>query len=110
MAEDVKQQPHALISLYLKLYKEKYGRSVTINRYKEKWSMMDVIESVGYERAKELLEYYFKTGKAGNPLQWFFLNFERLDDMLRKTQLDSERRNMLLLQTKQMVEQAELNE
>lgn len=109
MADNVKQ-PHALISLYAKLYNEKYGKSVVINRYKEKWAMMDVIESIGYERAQELIEYYFRTKKQGHPIQWFFLNFERLDDMLTKVTLDEERRNMLLLQTKKMVEEAELSE
>lgn len=109
MSETVKQ-PHALISLYCKLYEEKYNRKVTINRYKEKWAMLDIIESVGYDRAKELLEYYFKTAKAGHPLQWFYMNVERLDGMLNNIDLDKQRRNMLLLQTKQMVEEAGLNE
>lgn len=110
MADDNKQQPYVLISLYLKLYKEKYNKSITINRYKEKWSMIDIIESVGYDRAKELLEYYFKTGKVGHPLQWFYMNIEKLDTMLNNIQLDKQRRSMLLLQTKQMVEEAKVDE
>jgi hypothetical protein len=106
VADNTKQQPHALISLYAKLYTEKYNKTVMINRYKEKWAMQEVIDSVGYDRAKELIEYYFKlTSKQGHQLQWFYYNFDRLDDMLIKTEMDNERRNMLLLKTKQMVEE-----
>jgi hypothetical protein len=110
VADNPKQQPHALISLYAKLYSEKYGRSVMINRYKEKWAMQEVIDSIGYERSKELIEYYFTlTSKQNHQLQWFYYNFDRLDDMLNKTLLDNERRNMLLLKTKQMVEEGGIN-
>ncbi len=43
---------YALISLYENLYLDKYGKRPVVNRYREKWGMQDVIESVGYDRAK----------------------------------------------------------
>ena len=110
MADSTKQQPHALISLYLKLYSERYNKTITLNRFKEKWAMQEVIDSVGYDRAKELIEYYFSiTKQGGHQLQWFYYNFDRLDDMMNKVALDNERRNMLLLKTKQMVEEGGIN-
>ena len=69
------KQPYILISLYLSLYKERYNKAVTINKFREKWAMQDVIDSVGYDRAVELLKYYFKTAKSGHPLNFFYNNF-----------------------------------
>jgi hypothetical protein len=66
--------------------------------------MQDVIESVGYDRARELLEYYFRVTKQGHPLQWFFYNFDRLDDMLLQSEEDTQRRRKLREATKKMVE------
>lgn len=79
---------YALLDFYVKLYNKKYNRKPTINRHREKWAMNDVIDSVGYDRAKELLEYYFNTNNSGHSLSWFFYNFDRLDDM--KTRLDQD--------------------
>ena len=67
------KEPYVLIGLYLSLYKEKYNKTITINKFREKWAMQDVIDSVGYERAKELLVYYFATNKQGHPLTSFII-------------------------------------
>ena len=67
--------------------------------------MQDVVDSVGYDRAKELLEYYFRVTKPGHPLQWFFYNFDKLDETLENAQKDQQRRKILREQTKQMVEE-----
>jgi hypothetical protein len=69
--------------------------------------MQDVIDSVGYERAKELLEYYFKTSKSGHPLNFFFYNFDRIDQVETEMQKDKANRVMLREQTKKLVEGGE---
>ena len=104
MAKADTKQPYALLSLYEKLYSEKYKKIARLNKFKEKWAMQDVIESVGYDRARELLEYYFRVTKQGHPLQWFFYNFDRLDDMLLQSEEDTQRRRKLREATKKMVE------
>jgi len=104
MAKADAKQPYALLSLYEKLYSDKYQKTARLNKFKEKWAMQDVIESVGYDRAKVLLEYYFRVTKQGHPLQWFFYNFDRLDDMLLQSEEDMQRRRKLREATKKMVE------
>jgi hypothetical protein len=106
MAKADTKQPYALLSLYEKLYSDKYNKVARLNKFKEKWAMQDVIESVGYDRARELLEYYFRVTKQGHPLQWFFYNFDRLDDMLLQSNEDSRRRQKLREATKKMVEES----
>jgi len=105
MAKADAKQPYALLSLYERLYSEKYSKVARLNKFKEKWAMQDVIESVGYDRARELLEYYFRVTKQGHPIQWFFYNFDRLDDMLIQSEEDARRRQKLREATKKMVEE-----
>jgi hypothetical protein len=109
MAKEDAKQAYSLVSLYIALYKSRYNKQPIVNRYREKWAMQDVIDSVGFDRAKELLEYYFKCTRTGHPLQWFFYNFDRLDDVMVKSELDADKRKRLREQTKLLVEQ-ELNE
>jgi hypothetical protein len=98
------KQPYILISLYLSLYKEKYNKVITINKFREKWAMQDVIDSVGYDRAVELLKYYFKTAKSGHPLNFFYNNFDRIDQLEKEIKKDKAVRSILLEETKKMVE------
>ena len=66
--------------------------------------MQDVIDSVGYDRAKELLLYYFKTGKSGHPLNFFYNNFDRMDSFMKGSEADKESRRKLREATKKLVE------
>jgi hypothetical protein len=99
------KQPYVLIGLYQNLYKEKYDRVPTMNKFREKWAMQDVIDSVGFDRAKELLIYYFSLTKNGHPLQFFFYNFDKMDALKIEIEKDKEKRRLLLEETKKMVEQ-----
>ena len=93
-----------MITLYQSLYKDKYGRVPTINKFREKWAMQDVIDSVGFDRARQLLEYYFTLNKNGHPLQFFFYNFDKMDSIKVESDKDKEKRKLLLEQTKKLVE------
>ena len=98
------KQPYILIGVYLSLYKEKYNKSLTINKFREKWAMQDVIDSVGFDRAVQLLQYYFKTNKSGHPLNFFYNNFDRIDQLEKEIKKDKAVRSVLLEETKKMVE------
>ena len=86
------------------MYKDRYGKVPTINKFREKWAMQDVIDSVGFDRARELLEYYFTLNKNGHPLQFFFYNFDKMDAIKVESDKDKEKRRLLLEQTKKLVE------
>jgi hypothetical protein len=101
------KQAHALLTHYIYLFKDKYNRDPILNRYREKWGMQDVIDTVGYERAKDLIEYYFTFNRYNHPLQWFFYNFDKLDKLWKDIEDDKVHRDMLRLKTKEMVEERE---
>ena len=105
MTKDEAKLAYGLVGLYCTLYKETYKKAPVVNRYREKWAMQDVVDSVGYDRAKILLEYYFKMSKAGHPLTWFFYNFEKLDLLLQQSEQDKTRRELIRAKTKIMVEE-----
>lgn len=105
MTKDEAKLAYALVSLYCALYKQVYNKQPVVNKYREKWAMQDVIDSVGYDRAKVLVEYYFKISKASHPIGWFFYNFEKLDLALSQTEEDKTRRELIRARTKLMVEE-----
>jgi len=96
--------PYVLIGLYENLYLERYNKKPRINKFREKWAMQDVIDSVGMDKAKELLVYYFKTTKSGHPLSFFFYNFDKLDYLKTEREKDARHRKLLLQATKELVE------
>ncbi len=98
------KQPYVLIGLYESLYQERYGKKPRVNKFREKWAMQDVIDSVGFERAKELVVYYFKTSKSGHPLNFFFYNFDKIDYLKAEIEKDITKRRILREETKRMVE------
>ena len=105
MTKDEAKLAYGLISLYCVLFKEHYKKPPVVNKYREKWAMQEVIDSVGYDRAKNLVEYYFKITKTGHPLTWFFYNFEKLDISLQEKEQDKTRRELIRAKTKSMVEE-----
>lgn len=101
------KEPYILLTQYQNLYKEKYGKLPTLNKFREKWAMQDVIDSVGFEQARKLLSYYFNTSKNGHPLLFFYNNFDRMFNYMNSSELDREKRKKLMEQTKKLVESEE---
>lgn len=100
------KQPYALISLFKSQYKSRYGRDITLNQYRERWGFQDMIDSVGYERSREIIEHYFSTSPSQhhNP-QWLFNNFEKLDAYMTERDADRERRAKIRELTRQRAEE-----
>jgi hypothetical protein len=68
--------------------------------------MLDVIDSVGYDRAKELIEYYF-TCEADHTPENFMSSFDRLETIMVQSRQDAERRARLREETRRRVEELE---
>ena len=105
MAAINNKEPYILITHYQSLYKNKYNKVPSINKFREKWGMQDVIDSVGFDRTKSLLDYYFTTSKNGHPLQFFYYNFDKIDQVNKEAEKDKENRKKLREATKKMVEE-----
>jgi hypothetical protein len=101
------RQAHILISRYVTLFKEKHKRAPTINRYSAKWGMMDVIDSVGVDRANEILAYYFSTTHEKHDLEFFYKNFDKIEANLLVIRQDRANRARIMAETAKRVREAE---
>jgi len=99
-------QVNALITSYLKLYSDRYGnRPDGFNRFREKWGFQAMIEDLGYERAKEVVAYYFETRNIGHPVTELLYDYDRLDVLMRERAKDEEQRRILREKSKTRVEE-----
>lgn len=103
MAESPKERK--LVELYIKLYKDRYKTAPVVNKYRERWAMKDVMDSMGYDRAVELLTYYMGVDRDnGHSLQFFYYNFDSIHAYLKKVEEDRARRKKMAEKTKERVE------
>ena len=97
-------QINTLVSLYLKLYKEKYSFDPPgFNRFRDKWGFRDMIEDLGMARSKEVITYYFDTRHIGHPVQQLFYNYDRLSDLMKEREEDEKNRERLRAETEARV-------
>ena len=66
---------YALLSEYIRLYKNRYHSDPVVNKYKEKWGMSSLVEDFGVDAVSDTLNYYFKINREGHSLPWFYNNF-----------------------------------
>jgi hypothetical protein len=97
---------HVLISYYEKLFKQRYGRKPIINRYRERWGMIDAIDSVGYDNVVRCLDYYFKTNPENHNhgINYFFNNFDKILEIIEAKKADAALRAKLMEETRKRVE------
>lgn len=103
MSQTTAKQAHSLLSYYELLYKTKYKRAPRLNRYTAKWAMVDVIDAVGYDRTKELLDYFFKVDMSHEFMQ-FVYNYDGFEEAMEEAAADAERRRKVREATKRRVE------
>lgn len=103
----VAKQAYALISLFEKEFDKKYSRKPQINRFREKWGFQDMVTDLGYEYAKDTVEYYFKTGKQGHPITFLLQNYDKIAKFMDEKKQDEAKRAELRAQTAQRVKEWE---
>ena len=106
MAKVTQQQIHTLVSLYLSEYKKKYQTApLNFNRNREKWGFQSMIEDLGIDRAKEVITFYFSTGKRGHPVSYLLNQYDAINIRMIEVDQDIENRRRLLEETRARVEQ-----
>lgn len=101
------KQGNGLITLFIKNYTDKYDKPPIVNRYKEKWAFQDMVSDLGYERAKSVVDYYFRTSKLGHPIQYLLYNYERLSRVMLEREEDNKKLKEIAQETKKRVEEWE---
>lgn len=88
--QSLAQQANALITKYVKLYKDKYGIDPTINRYRERWGFQASIEDLGRDDAQKALDYYFILD-GPHDVQRFLRSYDELHKMRLADEEDKRR-------------------
>jgi hypothetical protein len=96
------RQSHILLSKYDRLYQQRHNARKVFNRYSAKWGMLDVIESLGYERTDQLLEYFFST-PSDHALETFYKTYDKLDANEKMISADRSRRAKIRRETQMRV-------
>lgn len=101
------QQAHTLISIYERLFVDRYNQKPVMNRFKFKWGFVSMIEDLGYKRAESVIEFYFRTERVGHPVDYLLYNYEKLNEIKTASDNDDEERARIRAATKLKVEEWE---
>lgn len=99
MTKDKASVAFGMLSYFSNKWKTKYGKSLTINKYKEKWAMSSLIDDFGQDDVEKAIDYYFTLSKEGHPLVWFYNNC----DTLLKTLTEQERDDKLRAERRELM-------
>lgn len=101
MVAPTPQQTNAMASRYLKRYKEKYDAVPRdFNRYRDKWGFQGMISDYGYERAQEIIDFYFTTSRYGHPSSYLLYNYDKLNGTMIEIEEDEAERKKLREESK----------
>jgi hypothetical protein len=99
VTKDKAKEAFGMLSYFANSWKTKYGKVLTINKYKEKWAMISLIEDFGEDQVEKAINYYFTLSKDGHPLVWFYNNcdtiLKTLTEQQRDDKLRAERREQM---------------
>lgn len=83
------QQCHALTTYYAKAYSEKVGKPAVLNRNKARWSWDSILMDYTPSQACEMVDFYLEHWPEPN-LDWFFYNYEKVDQAIADHNQDEE--------------------
>lgn len=101
------KQADELLNLYVSLYVDKYGKSPTINRFKQRWAFKDMIADYGLAPSKSVVEYYFSTGRVGHPMEYLLYNYDKLHRIMVDIKQDEVKREEIRRETEERVKEWE---
>ena len=103
----INKYANLLLNEYIDFYTKKYGCAPEMNRYRDKWGFRGMYEDLGNKQASRVVEYYFKTGRIGHPLQYLLYNYDKLNQILNELDKDAEDRIKLRKETEARVKKWE---
>lgn len=80
-----------MVTYFSQQYKNKYGKTPVVNRYKARWGFDAILMELDVEEIKFLIDYYLETFSANShDLEWFFYNYDKLIVAKEKRDRDAE--------------------
>lgn len=98
-----RQQAHALITKFEKLWKKQYGKDYVGNRHADRWGFEDMITDLGYDESQKVVEYYFNLGVPGHPRSTLLYRYDELSDQRKRVENYKARQRELMEATERLV-------
>lgn len=96
---------HALTSYYVKGYEVRYGVKPNVNRNTARWGFDSMLQDLSMNHVRQLIDYYFTTPPTRrHDLDWFFYNYEKLNNAMSEAREDAKHRSKLMEESKQRAE------
>ena len=100
------QQSHALANLYIKMYEGRHGsRPADFNLYRDRRGFEAMIDDLGYERAKSVIEYYMSLVNNPHTCRGLLFNYEKYNAFLIELEEEDERSAVIREETRKRVEE-----
>lgn len=91
MTKPTAQQCHAMTTYFSSQYAEKVGKPAVFNRNKARWSWESLLMDYTPGQARELVDFYLEHWPDPN-LDWFFYNYEKVDQAIADHNQEEEAR------------------
>lgn len=98
------QQCHAMTTYFASAYQDKVGKSAVLNRNKARWSWESVLMDYTPGQARELVDFYLEHWPDPN-LDWFFYNYEKVDQAIADHNQEEEARRARREQTQKRLDE-----
>jgi hypothetical protein len=95
---------HTIISYYQTQYKNRYGKTATVNRNKVQYLIVNILKDWSVKQVKELIDFYLETDKNPN-LSLFCYEYDEVLESMHESIKDLENRKNLLSQTEKAVQE-----
>lgn len=100
-----KKEASSLVDYFDLQYQSRYGRVYKGNRPADVWGFLDIINDIGFKRAKLLIDYYFRLkGTNDHSRTWFTYHYNELDNQLEDLIRDALHRKQIRKDTQARME------
>jgi hypothetical protein len=93
--------------LYAQRYFETYKNPPSMNRYQQKWGFQDMLDDLGYDDARAVIDYYFELKIPGHPVLTLFKRYDEMHRFQEEEAADRELRLALREKTRLRVQKYE---
>lgn len=95
---------NALLTYFLKVYKQRYGVAPSnFNRYAKKWGFSDMLSDLGFDRSRELIDYFFESS-GPHTAEVLLREYGDYNESFEAAIKDKQKRSELALETKRRVQ------
>lgn len=91
-----------LVSLYMKLYKDRFREAPILNRHKQKFALHDILEDIAQSELRKLIAYYVKVDSDPS-LTKFCYEYDELYVRMQRDAKDEDERLQLRRETQRRV-------